>query len=156
MSKQNRRAKIIGWQLILWPDENGLLILPTHTDARAITQRIKQRSARSELLSPRSQLLRRVQLGKTSAAQSFFSSSRWRSLSSRIGYSFSMATDHYFVSWLTVNLHDAEFEALTLLEVIANAQKDLGLNIETIKRLLIKHTSASAEFCSDGVLLTLR
>lgn len=67
-----------------------------------------------------------------------------------------MATDHYFVMWLTARLNEAEFQALSLVDVIANAQVQLGLNIETIKRLLVKHTGARAEFCSDGVLVTLK
>lgn len=156
MMRQNKRAKIVKWQLVLWPDENGLLIIPSIADVQVTDRSIKQHRERSVLSSPRSRLLRRVQQGKTSRVQSFFSSSRWRSLSSRIGYSFSKATDIYFVTWMTARLNEAEFNALTLIEVISDAQSDLGLNIETIKRLLIKHTGPNAEFCSDGVLLTLR
>jgi len=154
--RQNKRAKIVQRQLFLWPDENGLLIIPTTSDAKQTAPHGAPRSVRSGLLSSRSALLLRVQRGKTSRVQSWLSSSSWRSLSSRIGLSFSMATDHYFVMWLTARLQEAEFQALTLVDVIAHAQLDLGLSIETIKRLLIKHTSARAEFCSDGVLLTLR
>ena len=156
MSKQNKRAKIVVWQLILWPDENGLLILPTRTDALLTDPAIGPRRGRSALSSSRSALLQRVLRGKTSRVQSWLSSSSWRSLSSRIGLSFNMATDHYFVTWMTAHLNEAEFEALSLVQVLSDAQKDLGLNSETILRLLIKHTSANAEFCSDGVLITLR
>jgi hypothetical protein len=67
-----------------------------------------------------------------------------------------MATDHYFVTWMSARLCEAEFGVLTLREVISDAEKDLELNSEAIKRLLIKHTSANAEFCSDGQFITLR
>lgn len=154
--RQNKRAKIVQRQLFLWPDENGLLIIPTTLDEPRTDPHGKLHSVRSGLLSSRSALLQRVQRGKTSRMQSWLSSSSWRSLSSRIGLSFSMATDHYFVMWLTARLNEAEFQALTVIEAISIAQLELGLNLETIKRLLIKHTSAHAEFCSDGVLLTLR
>ena len=45
---------------------------------------------------------------------------------------------------------------LTLREVISDAEKDLGLNSEALIRLIVKHTSPEAEFCSDGQFLTLR
>lgn len=154
--RKNKRAKIAVWQLVLWPDRNGLLIIPPRLVERPTRSPGKVRSVRSELLSSRSALLRRVQLGKTSRVQSWFSSSSWRSLSSRIGLSFNVATDYYFSTWLTSRLYDAEFGVLTLQGVISDAKKDLGLSPETILRLLIKHTSESAEFCSDGQFLTLR
>ena len=156
MSNKNKRAKITTWQIVLWPDKDGLLILPTPKDAKAINRPTSQRSARSGLLSPRSRLLRRVQLGKTSPAQSFFSSSLWRSLSSRIGLSFSMVTDHYFVTWMTARLQEAEFGMLTLREVESEARKNLELSSEAVIRLLIKHTSDRGEFRSDGEFISLR
>ena len=156
MSNQNRRAKIVQRQLFLWPDENGLLIIPTHSDASRTARSIVQHNGRSVLSSSRSALLRHVQRGKISHVPSWYLSPLWRSLSSRIGLSFNMATDHYFVTWMSAHLHESEFEALSLVQAISDAQQDLGLNIETIKRLLIKHTSAAGEFCLDGVLLTLR
>jgi len=156
MKQQNKRAKIVGWQLALWPDKNGLLIIPTRAVALLTDPDIGPPRGRSELLSSRSALLRRVQRGKTSRAQSWFSSSSWRSLSSRIGLSFNMATDYYFVTWMSARLREAEFGVLTLREAISDVEKDLGLNSEVIKRLLIKHTSLGAEFCSDGQFITLR
>jgi len=156
MSKQNKRAKIVAWQIALWPDKDGLLIIPARAVALLTDPDIGPRRGRSALSSSRSALLQRVLRGKTSRVQSWLSSSSWRSLSSRIGLSFNMATDHYFVTWMTAHLNEAEFEALSLVQVISDAEMDLGLNSETILRLLIKHTSVNAEFCSDGVLLTLR
>lgn len=153
---KNKRAKIAPWQLILWPDENGILILPQRIEGTRTARSTKQPSARSGLLSPRSRLLRRVQQGKIYPVSSWFSSSSWRSLSSRIGYSFSKATDHYFVIWMTARLNESAFGALTLREVMGASESDLGLNEETIKRLLIKHTSASGEFCLVDGLLTMR
>ena len=156
MSKQNKRAKIVAWQIALWPDKDGLLIIPARAVALLTDPDIGPRRERSALSSSRSALLQRVLRGKTSRVQSWLSSSSWRLLSSRIGLSFNMATDHYFVTWMTAHLNEAEFEALSLVQVISDAEMDLGLNSETILRLLIKHTSVNAEFCSDGVLLTLR
>jgi hypothetical protein len=60
------------------------------------------------------------------------------------------------VTWLTTRLLEAEFGVLTLREVISDAEKDLGLNSEALIRLIVKHTSLDAEFCSDGQFLTLR
>jgi hypothetical protein len=65
-------------------------------------------------------------------------------------------TDHYFKTWMTARLNESAFAALTITEVIAAAEIDLGLSVGTIKRLLIKHTGVHGEFCSDGVLVTMR
>lgn len=153
---KNKRAKIVVWQIAMWPDKDGLLIIPSLVVAPRTARDIGPRRGRSELLSSRSALLQRVQRGKTSRVQSWLLSSSWRSLSSRIGLSFNMATAHYFGTWLTMRLVEAEFGALTIIEVISDAQKDLGLNVETIKRLIVKHTSLHGDFCSDGVLITHR
>lgn len=154
---KNRRAKITPWQLVLWPDKNGHLVIPPSIEGERTNLPIGQPNARRESSSQRSLHSRRVRPGRISRALSFFSSSLWRSLSSRIGYSFSKATDHYFVTWLTAKILEAEFEALTLTEALSLASVELQVEEETIKRLIVKHTRRDAEFrLQDGVLAVRR
>jgi len=155
--RKNKRAKITaGVQLNLWPDKNGILQIVGARVVSSINLYTGPRSVVRESSSPRSRLLQRVQRGKTSRAQSFFSSSLWRSLKSRIDMSFNQATDFYFSNWLTVKIQDAEYNVLTLRAVVRLALDELELEPDQIKRLIIKLTRASGEFCSDGQFLTLR
>ncbi len=69
---------------------------------------------------------------------------------------FGVAIEMIFVTWLTTALLDADFNAISLNEVTVKAGYDLGLNEETILRLLIKHTARGARFKSHSGLLTFR
>jgi len=83
-----------------------------------------------------------------------FLSSLWLNNSVVVG--FKVVIESIFVTWLTNVLLDENFNAVRIDSMISMAEHDLGLNVETIKRLLVRHTSSRAEFRSDGELVTLR
>lgn len=61
-----------------------------------------------------------------------------------------------FRIWLKRALELADFQCLTVHEVITGATDDLKFDHETVIRFLVKHTSAKAEFRSDGQIVTMR
>jgi hypothetical protein len=139
----------------LWPDENGKLILPArqaHADKAISTGRHNEPS---ELLSPRSRLLRRVRSTKMSNLQSLSWSRLWRYLNSQIIYSFEKATDHYFELWLSGKISGEAFGALGLAELVDLAGEELGLREDVIVKLVVKHTRPGAVFRSDGEIVTI-
>jgi hypothetical protein len=69
---------------------------------------------------------------------------------------FKDAIEALFIAWLTNELLAAAYNALTLGEVRKKAEYDLGLSVEALLRLLIKHTAAGALFYSDGDIVTFR
>ncbi len=72
------------------------------------------------------------------------------------GVGFKIAIEGIFIAWLTTALLEADYNCLTLHGVITECGYDLGLNVETIRRLLIKHTAPGAEFNSKDGLVTFR
>jgi hypothetical protein len=72
-----------------------------------------------------------------------------------IGESFRAASDHYFVQWMTARLHESEFGALTLAAAKNAAVEELGLDEETVKRLLIRHSAPGGDFCLVEGILTV-
>jgi len=69
---------------------------------------------------------------------------------------FGVAIEAIFISWLTVAIFEADYRCLTVHEVIDKGVYDLGLNVETIRRLIIKYSAPGAVFiCLDG-LVTFR
>lgn len=151
----NKRARIVPKTWVLWPDENGELILParsSHSQGARVTERRKEPS---ELLSPRSRLLRRVRSAKMSRLQLLPWSRLWRYLSSQIIYGFETATDHYFVLWLAGKLDGVDFGAISLAELVRVAGVELGLRDDVIIKLLVRHTRPGAMFRSDGEVVTI-
>ncbi len=69
---------------------------------------------------------------------------------------FKIAIEGIFIAWLTTALLEAAYNCLTLRGVIKKAEYDLGLNMEAITRLIIRHTGPHGEFQSDGELITFR
>lgn len=154
--RQNSRSKRHVAQLFLWPDENGLLIIPTRGDVSPTRPPIKSRFEPSALFSPRSRLLRHVRWGQTSRVLSWLSSSSWRQLSSQIYFCTRDISMRFFTMWLTSQLELAEFEALSLAAVADLARVDLGLELEAVKRYLLRLSGPTGEFCLSGGLVTFR
>ena len=83
-----------------------------------------------------------------------FLSTLWLKNSVVVG--FKVVIESIFVTWLTNVLLEADFNAVRIDSMISMAERDLGLNVEMIKRLLVRHTAPRAEFRSDGELVTFQ
>jgi hypothetical protein len=145
MMKQNTRAKIVPGQYYLWPDENGILTLPQQSGAPS-----KESRSRHLRRSPR---VVKVLPWLSPRLRSLSSS---LSLKSSVGAFFGMVVESLFVTWLTNILLVEDFNMISLALVISRSKNELGLDEERTKRLIIKRTTARAEFRSDGQFLTLR
>jgi hypothetical protein len=69
---------------------------------------------------------------------------------------FGLVRDIAFCTWLKRSLELADFQCLTVHEVINGAMADLKLDQDTVIRFLVRHTSAREEFRSDGQIVTMR
>jgi hypothetical protein len=76
-------------------------------------------------------------------------------LKSSVVLGFGAVRESRFVIWLSGELEAEDFGALEVGRVITSASEELGIDPETARRYLIKHTAAAAEFKSDGALVTL-
>lgn len=80
----------------------------------------------------------------------------WVRLRSLLSYSSSRATERAFVSWLRQKLYAAEFGALSLAWVKANAKRDLRVLDDDLFHWLTRHCVGDGEFISDGQWIRLR
>jgi hypothetical protein len=69
---------------------------------------------------------------------------------------FGPARSMMFATWLGYEIEAADFQCLTVDEVIKRAIMDLKLERDEAVRMFVKHTSAAAEFQSDGQVVTFR
>jgi hypothetical protein len=58
--------------------------------------------------------------------------------------------------WLSQRLESCDFGAESISNVLGAAVFELGLDIETARRYLIKQTAIWGKFRSDGHVITLR
>lgn len=144
MTQRARDRIKAGEQYTLWPDDAGRLILP---------QLSRAPSSGWEL--PRLPRLPRARGTRESSARrlSFFVSSLL--LRSWGAASYFGASEFQFGKWLENEIERAEFGGMGLGFVLDNATKELGLDRETVVRLLIRATRAGGRFRSDGQIVTL-
>lgn len=154
MTKSRRGEKKTVVQFPLWPDENGILQLPHERDARRIDLSTRSPSERNALRSRRLPRSRPGRRKARSAQPSFFWSSSWLRLRSRIILSLHLGSKTYFAQWLDIQLDDSAFGALEVGELLTLASKNLGIDQETARRYLIYHTRATGAFKSDGDIVT--
>jgi len=129
----------------LWPDQNGSL---------SLTRSPRARSSGLQLLqSPRSPRAEVVRASRLLQSQSFVS---WF-LSKNSGvFGFGMVRVSLFETWLSARLESCAFNALSLSSVVSESVGELHLDLDEIKRLLIKATRQGGVFQSDGEIITFR
>jgi hypothetical protein len=152
---KSKRKAANSLQFFLWPDEQGLLRIPTNAGVQATARSITPRAGLSVSSSPRLLQLPRAPRRTISRLLFCGSLSLWLLQRSPVGSGFGLVRERIFVTWLSGVLESESFNALELERLISAASRDLGLDEETVKRYLVKHTTAWGEFRSDGVLVTL-
>lgn len=128
-----------------WPDADGLLIIPP-------VMLVVSRASRLMRSRTVPRIAKRVLLGSEWV---HIQNSKIR-MKNTGAIGFNSLIEIIFLTWLTAALVEAEFNAVRISTVIAGAELELGLNVEVIKRLLIKHTGTRSAFRSDGDIVTLR
>lgn len=84
------------------------------------------------------------------------SSYLWRRVRSLSNFSRAVVTESGVVNWLDARLRGAEFGCLSLREVRASAERELGVSDDELFALLARHVVGDGRFKSDGVVMWLR
>lgn len=140
--RKNKRATIPPGQYILWPDENGILILPLRSG---------ERSSGSQ--SRRLRHSRRVAKRARSSWVPLRYSASSLSLKNSAGAFYGVVLMSLFTAWLWSILFEAVFQMLTIAEIENRAAADLGLERNRTRELLIKLTRPGGVFeASEGLI----
>lgn len=129
----------------LWPDRNGSLHLDTQQRERSnVSQSRRSQPSPRGIVASASRLLPSL----------YFSS--WLLSRNLVGVGFGMERFAPFEMWLYRALETSAFGCLTLREVYASAERDLGIERGDVVIQLIRLTHRNARFKSDGIVISIR
>jgi len=130
---------------VLWPNKDGVINIET------VGRTASCESGPRQLLLWPLERLRTMSRSRSSSSWGLWRRVRWLLSSSP-----STATESVFRLWLRNKIGDADFGALTIEYVEKSAREELIILDDDLLRWLAHYTAESAEFASDGVVITIR